>query len=161
EDRRTLVGKSQMRARTSGCLGASGSSSSRRSGGTCKHRHLICNAAGLGTRLPSLPMARRRKRPPRKRTPSPLLNDSGEHTIPKPLPERLLADFLITRPRHEERYVREYVESQARQEKVTHLEKIKTERLRTRALDAWDVRTTRDRYWVITNPTNLYSQKLF
>ena len=106
-------------------------------------------------------MARRRKRPPRKRTPSPLLNDSGEHTIPKPLPERLLADFLITRPKHEERYVREYVESQARQEKVTHLEKVKTEHLRTRALDAWDVRTTRDRYWVITNPTNLYSQKLF
>jgi len=102
-----------------------------------------------------------RKKLPRRRTPSPLLNDSGEHTIPKPLPERLLAGFLIRRPKHEEGYVREYVESQAPAEKVTHLEKIKTEHLRTRALDAWDVRTTRDRYWVITNPTNLYSQKLF
>ncbi len=106
-------------------------------------------------------MARRRKRSPKKRTASPLLNDSGEHTIPKPLPERLLADFLITRSKHDERNVREYVESQVRAEKVTHLEKIKTEHLRTRALDAWDVRTTRDRYWVITNPTNLYSQKHF
>jgi hypothetical protein len=25
----------------------------------------------------------------------------------------------------------------------------------------WDVHTTGDRYWVITNPTNLYSQQLF
>ena len=39
---------------------------------------------------------------------------------------RLLADFLVTRPKHEERYVREYVESQVTAEKVTHLEKIKT-----------------------------------
>lgn len=97
----------------------------------------------------------------KRRTPSPLLADSGEHVIPKPLPERLLADFLMTRPEHEERAIREYVEIQARPEKVTHLEKIKTERLRTRALDAWDVRTGRDRYWVITNPTNLYSQRHF
>ena len=81
--------------------------------------------------------------------------------IPKPLPERLLGNFLITRPEHEERAIREYVEIQARPEKVTHLEKIKTERLRTRALDAWDVRTTHNRYWVITNPTNLYSQRQF
>jgi hypothetical protein len=102
-----------------------------------------------------------RKKLPRRRTPSPLLNDSGEHTIPKPLPERLLADFLIKRSKHDERDVREYVESQVTSEKVTHLEKIKTEHLRTRALDAWDVRTTRGRYWVITNPANLYSQKLF
>jgi hypothetical protein len=61
--------------------------------------------------------------------------------IPKPLPERLLANFLITQPEHEERAIRRYVEIQAKPEKVTHLEKIKTERLRTRAMDAWDVRS--------------------
>jgi hypothetical protein len=73
----------------------------------------------------------------------------------------VLADFLVTRPEYEERAVREYVEVQARPEKVTHLEKIKTERLRARVMDVWDVRTTGDRYWVITNPTNLYSQHDF
>jgi hypothetical protein len=81
--------------------------------------------------------------------------------IPTPLPDRFLADFLIVRPAHEERAIREYVEIQARSGKVTHLEKIKTERFRARSMNAWDVRTTRDRYWVITNPTNFYSQKLF
>src|SRR2546422_11429492 len=55
----------------------------------------------------------------------------------------------------------QYVEVQARGERVTHLEKITTERIGTRRLDAWDVHTGRDRYWVITNPTNLYSQRDF
>jgi len=102
---------------------------------------------------------RRMKRPPSRKTPSPPLHDSGGHVIPKPLPARLLGDFVVARTEHEEAAIREYVEIQARPEKVTHLEKVKTERLRTRALDAWDVWTNRDRYWVITNPTNLYSQR--
>ena len=100
-------------------------------------------------------------RPRRRARPSPLLQDSGEHVIPKPLADRVLTDFLVIRPEHEERQIREYVEIQARPTKVTHLEKIKTEHLRTRVMDVWDVRTTDDRYWVITNPTNLYSQRDF
>ncbi len=59
---------------------------------------------------------------------------------------------------HEKRHIREYVEGQARGENVTYLEKITTERLFGLKLDAWDVWTDKDRYWVITNPTNLYSQ---
>jgi hypothetical protein len=110
--------------------------------------------------------ARREPRPRRppsraKAKPSPLLNDSDEHTIPTPLPDHVLSDFTLGSPEHEERRIREYVESQAVGERVVHLEKLKTERLRTRTLDAWDVRTDRDRYWVITNPTNLYSHKHF
>ena len=104
---------------------------------------------------------RKGKRRPGRKTPSPLLNDSGEHVIPKPLPARVLGDFLVMRTEHDERAIREYVEVQARPEKVTHLEKVKTEHLRTRVLDAWDVWTTGDRYWVITNPTNLYSKRHF
>ncbi len=99
--------------------------------------------------------------PPRRGRPSPLLNDSGEHIVPKPLAERLLADFLVVRPEHEERSVREYVHIQARPQKVTHLEKVKTEHVGSRALNVWDVWTDQDRYWVITNPTNLYSQRDF
>jgi hypothetical protein len=100
--------------------------------------------------------------PPRRRArPSPLLEDSEEHVVPKPLADRVLTGLLVIRPEHEERQVRQYVEIQARPERVTHLEKIKTEHLRTRVMDVWDVRTTGDRYWVVTNPTNLYSQHDF
>jgi len=110
--------------------------------------------------------ARRKQRPrrllPRVRAvPSPLLQDSDECVIPTPLPEHLLSNFTIGSPEHEERRIREYVELQASPEKVIHLEKLKTEQLRTRTLDAWDVRTDRNRYWVITNPTNLYSHEHF
>jgi hypothetical protein len=117
-------------------------------------------------------MTPRRKRPQQKQIsrqqkrtrpakPSPLLHGPREHVIPTPLPERLLASFTIRSPEHEERSVRQYVEAQAAPETVVHLEKLKTEHLRTRTLHAWDVRTTGDRYWVITNPTNLYSHRHF
>lgn len=127
--------------------------------------------AGMaGRRRGGKPVKRRRARasqlprrsPPRARArPSPLLDDSGEHTIPTPLPDHVLSDFTLGSPEHEERRIREYVEVQAAPERVVHLEKLKSEQLRTRTLDAWDVRTDRNRYWVITNPTNLYSHEHF
>jgi len=106
---------------------------------------------------------RKRKAPAyrRRKQPSPILHDSGEHVIPTPLLARLLPGFTLPDPEHEQRRIREYVEVQARDERVLHLEKVKTERIRSRALDVWDVHTTGDRYWVITNPTNLYSQEHF
>src|SRR5258708_3653423 len=66
-------------------------------------------------------------------------------------------------PEHEKHAITEYVESQAKKddEKVLHLEKVKTESTLNGKLDAWDVYTDRSRYWVITNPTNLYAQELF
>ena len=36
-----------------------------------------------------------------------------------------------------------------------------TQRVYGRKYDGWDVRTNKARFWVITSPTNLYSQKLF
>lgn len=68
--------------------------------------------------------------------------------------------MVLKQPEHEEREIQEYVELQARQEKVTHLEKLTTEFVYNQQYDVWDVKTNKDRYWVITNPTNLYSQKL-
>ncbi len=44
---------------------------------------------------------------------------------------------------------------------MQHAERIKTERVFDRSYDCWDVHTDKERYWVITNPTNLYSQQLF
>jgi hypothetical protein len=92
----------------------------------------------------------------KRRRPSP-----DECVIPPAFPRQAIGAFVLKRSDGEERSVREYVEWQARGEKVTHAEKITTERLWDRRLDAWDVRTDKDRYWVITDPTNLYSQELF
>jgi hypothetical protein len=58
------------------------------------------------------------------------------------------------------RAVSDYVEIQAR-EKVQHAERVMTEHILGRDHDCWDVHTNKDRYWVITSPTNLYSQHYF
>lgn len=53
------------------------------------------------------------------------------------------------------------MEWQARDEKVIHAERVGTEFVLGRKLEAWDVITDKGRWWVITSPTNLYSQDLF
>lgn len=59
---------------------------------------------------------------------------------------------------HQVRRISEYVESQARDETVTHAERMLTTKVLGHEHEVWDVRTDSDRYWVVTNPTNLYSQ---
>jgi len=83
--------------------------------------------------------------------------------IPPRIPPSVLNKYVLNRPEHEKNDITEYFESQSANdgEKVTYLEKVATEHLFDRALDAWDVHTDRGRWWVITNPTNLYSQELF
>ena len=44
---------------------------------------------------------------------------------------------------------------------VSHVEKIAVERVYGMRHDVWDVHATDGRWWVITNPTNLYSQERF
>ncbi len=64
---------------------------------------------------------------------------------------------------YREKEIRSYVEWQAKGEKVTFLEKVATEPLLGRSMDIWNVLTNRGerKWWVITNPTNLYAQRLF
>lgn len=64
-------------------------------------------------------------------------------------------------PEHERRSVTEYVEVEAGDEKVIHAEKITSERVMGREYDVWDVETDKNRWWVITNLTNLYLQSEF
>ncbi len=80
-----------------------------------------------------------------------------------PLDRTLSNKYVLNRPEHEKNVIIEYFESQSSEdgEKVAYLEKVATERLFDRDLDAWDVHTDRGRWWVITSPTNLYSQELF
>lgn len=81
-------------------------------------------------------------------------------TIPPAIPDTALPDLMFKRDRHAEKAIRDYVEWQAREE-VIHAERVTTEYALGRKLEAWDVRTTKGRWWVITSPTNLYSQELF
>lgn len=86
--------------------------------------------------------------------------DKSDHTIP-PIPiKHILSSFALYNPTSI-RAIKDYVESQTHDEKVQHAEKVKTEHLFDSDHDCWDVHTDRDRYWVITSPTNLYSQRYF
>jgi hypothetical protein len=89
--------------------------------------------------------------------------DHDECTIPERVSMKVLRATENKSPEHEKEEISRYVEWQARadEEKVQHLEKIKTESTLNGKMDAWDVYTDKSRYWVITNPTNLYSQELF
>jgi hypothetical protein len=80
--------------------------------------------------------------------------------IPAPLAKHILSSYTLANPTSK-RAVSDYVWTQARGEKVLHAEKVKTERALGSDHDCWDVHTNADRYWVITSPTNLYSQHDF
>ncbi len=85
----------------------------------------------------------------------------SECVIPHAMPAEALADFVLNTGGTEADRVRSYVEWQTRGETVKHLEKVTSENIFGQPMEGWDVRTDKNRWWVITNPTNLYSQKLF
>ncbi|MGO8921123.1 MAG: hypothetical protein ACLQJR_35000 [Stellaceae bacterium] len=105
-------------------------------------------------------MAAEGKRPKRRKA-AVSKAERDECVIPPALPHEALPSLLFERDEDEELAIREYIMWQARDEKVTHLEKIATETALGRNLDAWDVYTDTARWWVITSPTNLYRQNLF
>jgi hypothetical protein len=78
-----------------------------------------------------------------------------------PLPARELSQYSVDGDPHTENDIASYVQGQARDETVQHVEKIKEEFVLGGKYEIWDVITEKDRYWVITNLTNLYSQKYF
>jgi hypothetical protein len=57
--------------------------------------------------------------------------------------------------------VREYFEWQAPDLHVTFLQKVYSEAVLNTRHDVWDIHTNKDRWWVITGGTNLYSQAQF
>jgi len=57
--------------------------------------------------------------------------------------------------------VTSYFEWQAPDLKVEFIQKVYTENILGHRHDVWDVHTDKDRWWVITNPSNLYSQEQF
>ena len=67
--------------------------------------------------------------------------------------------YMSERDPHAEREIAHYVELQASDETVQHAEKVKVEYVAGDPYEIWDVVTDKNRWWVITNPTNLYPQK--
>ena len=57
--------------------------------------------------------------------------------------------------------VREYFEWQAPDLEVTFMQKVYSEAVINTRHDVWDIHTNKDRWWVITGNTNLYSQQQF
>jgi hypothetical protein len=86
---------------------------------------------------------------------------ADECIIPPALPKEELHKLLFRQSENDGQRIREYVEWQAHgDETVLHVEKVASERVLGREYDVWDVHTDKERWWVITDPTNLYSQKL-
>ena len=85
----------------------------------------------------------------------------GECLIPPAFPKGELHKLLFRQSDKEAQEIKEYVEWQAHgDEKVLHAEKVASERIFGRQHDVWDVHTDKERWWVVTGPTNLYSQTL-
>jgi hypothetical protein len=78
-----------------------------------------------------------------------------------PVPPEKIKRYSTIRDPDAEQDIANYVHGEARAEVVQHVEKIKTEYVMGAPYEVWDVTTDKDRWWVITNPTNLYSQKHF
>src|SRR5436309_8457802 len=88
--------------------------------------------------------------------------DTSECILPPdPLLAEALGRYSVERDPHREQDIAAYVESQAKDESVKYVERVKEEVVLGEKYEIWDVTTDKDRWWVITNPTNLYSQRHF
>jgi hypothetical protein len=88
-------------------------------------------------------------------------SESGHTFPPDAFPPAELARYSPSRDPDRERDIAGYIEVEAPDETVQHVELIKTEIVAGQKYDVWDVTTDKERWWVIENPTNLYSQKHF
>lgn len=86
---------------------------------------------------------------------------NDECTIPPVMKIEAQTQYAMPQPEHKARDIAEYVELEAPDEKVVHCELVKTEFVAGTSYDVWDVHTDKNRWWVITNATNLYRQTEF
>jgi hypothetical protein len=88
-------------------------------------------------------------------------DQARECVIPPAIPDEALSALVFKPDVGGADKISAYVGGQMRGKRVTHAEKVMTEYVLGRQYDCWDVRTKKTRFWVITSPTNLYSQQLF
>jgi hypothetical protein len=87
----------------------------------------------------------------------------GDCTLPpdEPVPADQLGRYSPERDYDAEKEIADYVESEADDETVQHVERVKVEYVMGTPYEVWDVTTDKDRYWVLTNMTMLYAQRHF
>lgn len=85
----------------------------------------------------------------------------GDCTIPPQMPVSFANEMVFERDEDAADKIRNYVTGQTKGEKVTHLERMVVENLFDKKIEGWNVWTEKEQYWVVTEPTNLYSQRLF
>jgi hypothetical protein len=85
----------------------------------------------------------------------------GEIAVVFPGESQFNGHAMLIATNDERQAVVDYLASQAPDERVDLLQKVYSERLHGTTYDIWDVHTDKERWWVITNPTNLYSQSQF
>ena len=78
-----------------------------------------------------------------------------------PVPPEEMWRYSPDRDPHEEQGIIDYMNGQAPDEKVLHVERIRTEYVSGTEYEMWDVTTDTDSWWVITNLTNLYLKRYF
>ena len=64
-------------------------------------------------------------------------------------------------PEHQKRNIRQYFELEVKDETIVHLEKVAREHILGQTHDIWDLHTDKDRWWIVTEATNLYRQSEF
>lgn len=89
------------------------------------------------------------------------LEQNGECTIPSRIPPDEARKYSVTRDPHAERDIADYVETQSPDEKVLNVERVRAEYVIGKRYEIWDVSTDKNRWWVLTNLTNLYSHEHF
>lgn len=82
-------------------------------------------------------------------------------TLPPVMSIAAQAKYVMPQPEHKARDIAEYVEIEAAGEKVVHCELVRTEFVSGTKYQVWDIHTDKNRWWVITNLTNLYRQGEF
>jgi hypothetical protein len=66
---------------------------------------------------------------------------------------------VMETPAHQRRQIEDYLRSQSGDDfEIEHVEKLTSEYVLGVEYDVWDAHTSDGRWWVITNPVNLYSQ---
>ncbi len=89
-------------------------------------------------------------------------NEKDSCIVPShPIPADELSRYSVERDPHRQQDIANYVQGQAPDEVIQNVEKVKQEIVLGASYEIWDVTTDRDRWWVITNLTNLYSQRHF
>lgn len=78
-----------------------------------------------------------------------------------PVPPEEMWRYSPDRDPHEEQGIIDYMNGQAPDEEVLHVERVRTEHVLGSEYEMWDVTTDKDGWWVITNLTNLYLKRYF